>query len=412
MARKPRGQGRPPGAPAAPQHSQPPRPQGGGGWGPLRDAVRRDIEQASAALAFAAALHERLESQRRLFADFPRVMEQLRSGALERVATALGRLFEGKEQFDLTRFLRDLPLALGQLAAAEVARKGVPREPSSPDLAQVAAAERGPAADQSPAAATPAAGTTPEERDTPAPQTPGTDAVSEPAGLHPAPAGEVASTATDAPAASATPPATSRPASALPGTEGSTPASALSVDAAGTGAPGSGAAPSPVPNGKAEAGNGGGPPEPPSPRLELRSRLLAAAPQLGRAVVTYRRTAATVRRAASPRRAPGPWRSDREVLEEARLAIDFARQLFDAYAEAWADQPTQPGSAESMSAETDRFLAWTQLARYMEVAAPRSQPPPAAAEKKLDEGADKQPVTQGSAGAGAPPAEAEPAHGA
>src|ERR671934_1925015 len=130
MARKPRPQGRPSGGPGAPpQQSQPPRPQGGGTWAPLRDAVRRDIEQASAALAFAAALHERLESQRRLFADFPRVMEQLRSGALERVATALARLFEGKEQFDLTRFLRDLPLALAQLAAAEAARKEAPATP-------------------------------------------------------------------------------------------------------------------------------------------------------------------------------------------------------------------------------------------------------------------------------------------
>ena len=144
--------------------------------------------------------------------------------------------------------------------------------------------------------------------------------------------------------------------------------------------------------------------------LELRSRLLAAAPQLGKAVVTYRRTAATVRRAAAPRRAPGPWRSDREVLEEARLAVDFARQLFDAYAEAWADQPTQPGSGEAMSAETDRFLAWTQLARYMDVAAPRSQPPPH--EKGSEKPSDKQPVTQGSAGAGAPPAEAGTAPGA
>src|SRR2546421_8560229 len=159
MARKPRGQVRTPGGPGPQQHSQPPRPQGAGGgsWAPLRDSVRRDIEQATSALAFAAALHDRLESQRRLFADFPRVMEQLRSGALERVATALARLFEGKEQFDLTRFLRDLPLALGQLAAAEVARKGVPRDPPSPDVAQVAAAERGSAADQPPAAA-PAAG--------------------------------------------------------------------------------------------------------------------------------------------------------------------------------------------------------------------------------------------------------------
>src|SRR6267378_159030 len=119
MARKQRGQVRTPGGPGPQQHSQPPRPQGGGSWGPLRDSVRRDIEQAAGALAFAAGLHDRLEAQRRLFADFPRVMEQLRSGALERVATALARLVEGKEQFDLTRFLRDLPLALGHLAAAE-----------------------------------------------------------------------------------------------------------------------------------------------------------------------------------------------------------------------------------------------------------------------------------------------------
>ena len=140
MARKPRGQVRTPGGPGPQQHSQPPRPQGGGGgsWAPLRDSVRRDIEQATSALAFAAALHDRLESQRRLFADFPRVMEQLRSGALERVATALGRLFEGKEQFELTRFLRDLPLALGQLAAAEAARKGPPRE-SAPSAAAATA---------------------------------------------------------------------------------------------------------------------------------------------------------------------------------------------------------------------------------------------------------------------------------
>src|SRR5438128_5609097 len=145
MARKPRGQVRTPGGPGPQQHSQPPRPQGAGGgsWAPLRDSVRRDIEQATSALAFAAALHDRLESQRRLFADFPRVMEQLRSGALERVATALGRLFEGKEQFELTRFLRDLPLALGQLAAAEAARKGPPRE-SAP-------AEAGATADATPA---------------------------------------------------------------------------------------------------------------------------------------------------------------------------------------------------------------------------------------------------------------------
>ena len=83
MARKPRGQVRTPGGPGPQQHSQPPRPQGAGGgsWAPLRDSVRRDIEQATSALAFAAALHDRLESQRRLFADFPRVMEQLSNEA-------------------------------------------------------------------------------------------------------------------------------------------------------------------------------------------------------------------------------------------------------------------------------------------------------------------------------------------
>jgi hypothetical protein len=100
------------------------------------------------------------------------------------------------------------------------------------------------------------------------------------------------------------------------------------------------------------------------------------------------------------------------VLEEARQAVDFARQLFDAYAEAWADQPTQPGGGEAMSAETDRFLAWTQLARYMDVAAPRSQPPPPAEKAAPDKPADKPPVSQGSAGAGAPPPEGETAHGA
>src|SRR5215470_7600179 len=132
MPKKPRGQVRTQVGPGPGPHSQPPRQLGGGSWPPLRDAVRRDIEQAANALGFAAALHERLESQRRLFADFPRIMEQLRSGALERVATALARLFEGKEQFDLTRFLRDLPLALAQLAAAEVARKGTPSSPPPP----------------------------------------------------------------------------------------------------------------------------------------------------------------------------------------------------------------------------------------------------------------------------------------
>ena len=96
--------------------------------------------------------------------------------------------------------------------------------------------------------------------------------------------------------------------------------------------------------------------------------MLAAVPQLAKAVLTYRRTAATVRRAAAPRRSPGPWRSDREVLEEAQRAVEFAQQMFDAYAEAWADQPVQPGIAATMSAEADRFLAWTQLSRYVDLA--------------------------------------------
>src|SRR5258706_161227 len=279
MARKPRGQVRTPGGPGPQQHSQPLRPQGGGGasWAPLRDSVRRDIEQASSALAFAAALHDRLEAQRRLFADFPRVMEQLRSGALERVATSLARLFEGKDQFDLTRFLRDLPLALAQLAAAEAARKGPP-QPSAPA--------------QSPAIAG-------EGEGGPTAETTG--------GAEAAPAVQSSAAAAATPERAATPEATSPP-------EGTSPPEVTST-------------------------------------AQARS----------------------------------------------------ARQLFDAYAGAGADQPTQPGSAEMMSAETARFLAWTQLVRYMDLAAPRPQPPP-----PVEKPADKQPATQGSAGAGAgvPPTEA------
>ena len=81
MAKRQRGKGRPqqPGQPSAP-----PRPQaGGGGWAPLRDSVRRDVEQAVSALAFAERLFHKLDTQRRLFHDFPRVMEQMRSGAWE-----------------------------------------------------------------------------------------------------------------------------------------------------------------------------------------------------------------------------------------------------------------------------------------------------------------------------------------
>jgi len=85
---------------------------GGGGWAPLRDSIRRDVEQAVSALAFAERLHQKLDTQRRAFLDFPRVMEQLRSGAVERLTASLSRLYEGGQGFDLQRFLRDLPLAL------------------------------------------------------------------------------------------------------------------------------------------------------------------------------------------------------------------------------------------------------------------------------------------------------------
>jgi hypothetical protein len=105
-----------------------------------------------------------------------------------------------------------------------------------------------------------------------------------------------------------------------------------------------------------------------SPRLELRAKLLAAAPQLAKAATSYRRNVATLKRAALPRRSPGPWRADREVLEEARRAVDFVQKLYDAYADAWADQPLTPNLHEQTTAELDRFLAWTQLDRYVELA--------------------------------------------
>jgi hypothetical protein len=111
--------------------------------------------------------------------------------------------------------------------------------------------------------------------------------------------------------------------------------------------------------------------------------LLTAAPQLAKAATAYRRNVATVRRACSPRRGPGPWRSDREVLEEARRAVEFVQKMYDAYAEAWADQPLEKNLGEATAAEIDRWLAWTQLDRYAEMAsappAPKkSAPPPAA----------------------------------
>ena len=106
-----------------------------------------------------------------------------------------------------------------------------------------------------------------------------------------------------------------------------------------------------------------------SPRLELRAKLLAAAPNLAKAAQSYRRNVATLRRAALPRRSPGPWRADREVLEEASRAVEFVQKLHDAYAEAWADQPLEKNYGESVAAEVDRWLAWTQLDRYAELAA-------------------------------------------
>jgi hypothetical protein len=283
--------------------TQPQRPQGGGagasagaggGWTPLRDSIRRDVEQAVAALAFAERLHQKMETQRRAFLDFPRVMEQLRGGAFERLTNALSRLYEGGQGFDLLRFLRDLPLALAQLAATDKNRTQPP----------------------------------PPQADASAPSTP----------AEPAPASP--------------PPAEAAPASA-----------------AAESAPATEAAPSsPEPSNANANPNPEPQTSPVSPRLELRSKLLTAAPNLAKAAQTYRRNVATLRRASLPRRSPGPWRADREVLEEARRAVEFVQKLYDAYAEAWADQPLTRNLADQTAAELDRFLAWTQLDRYVELA--------------------------------------------
>ena len=252
----------------------------GGGWAPLRDSIRRDVEQAVSALAFAERLHQKLDTQRRAFLDFPRVMEQLRSGAVERLTASLSRLYEGGQGFDLQRFLRDLPLALGHLAVADKNRSRPP--PADPQATAAAAA----------------------------------------------------ATPTPPPAEQATPPETA------PVAEPEAPPVAASAE----------------------------PAAPVSPRLELRAKLLAAAPNLAKAAQTYRRNVATLRRAAAPRRSPGPWRADREVLEEARRAVEFVQKLYDAYADAWADQPLTKDLGDQTAAELDRFLAWTQLDRYVELA--------------------------------------------
>jgi hypothetical protein len=283
------------------------------------------VEQAISALAFAERLHQKMDTQRRAFLDFPRVMEQLRSGALERLAASLSRLYEGGQGFDLQRFLRDLPLALAQLAAADKNKSQPPPE----------------------AAAAP----TPEPVPHPTPE--------------PVPSAAPVPEPEPAPVAAEPSPAAPEPAAPL------------------------------------------------SPRLELRAKLLTAAPNLTKAAQSYRRNVATLRRAALPRRSPGPWRADREVLEEASRAVEFVQKLYDAYAEAWADQPLTKDLGDQTAAELDRFLAWTQLDRYVELAvlastsAPRparpgqhivsapkeaaSQPPPVAEAPPGAAAADSQP---------------------
>ena|GEM_PF-1590133 len=326
----------------------------------MRDSVKRDIEQAAQALAFAERLHERLDTQRRLFLDFPRVMEQLRSGALERLTGPLARLFEGGQGVDLARFLRDLPLALSHLAQAEAqARKATvaaPPDGSAKVSGQASAAAQAGAHEEPDASAAPK-----KEPESPteaahlseaaAAELPVVDAKEESEG-GPAEAG----------ADSAEVVAPGEPAAAEPAPEPAAPAAAEPVpEPAAPAAAGS----------SAEAAHAAAPAEPAgpvSPRLELRSKLLIAAPQLAKAAQSYRRNVATVRRAATPRRSPGPWRSDREVLEESRRAIEFAQKLYDAYADAWADAPLTAGLMDAMSAEADRFLAWTQLNRYVELA--------------------------------------------
>jgi hypothetical protein len=312
VARKQRSKGKGPGGPQASGAPAQQRPQGGGsgggGWGPLRDSIRRDIEQAVAALAFAERLHQKLDTQRRVFLDFPRAMEQLRSGAIERVAVSLSRLYEGGQGFDLQRFLRDLPLALAQLAATDRS-KSIPPPASSPSVSEASGA---PAAEAATETATETAKANANSNANP---NANADATPNP-------------TATETETGTATPTATEAP------TAAASEAATQTV----------------------------------SPRLELRSKLLAAAPQLAKAAASYRRNVGTLKRAALPRRSPGPWRADREVLEEARRAVEFVQKLYDAYAEAWADQPLTPNLHEQTTDELDRFLAWTQLDRYVELA--------------------------------------------
>ena len=332
MAKRQRGKGNQAGSGAASQQ----RPQqggggGGSGWGPLRDAIRRDIEQAISALAFAERLHHKMDTQRRAFLDFPRAMEQLRSGALERVAVSLSRLYEGGQGFDLQRFIRDLPTALAHLAAADRSKSAPPPPEASAPAATSTTPSAPPGTETSPSAATP-------------------------------------------PSAETNP-------SAPPSPEAS-------------------------PKASTEAAS------PPSPRLELRAKLLAAAPNLAKAAQSYRRNVATLKRAALPRRSPGPWRADREVLEEAQRAVEFVQKLYDAYAEAWADQPLPPNLYEQTAAEVDRFLAWTQLDRYVELAVLAStnvpRPPKPGQHVISAPKEDQAAATQASEGAGGATAPEQP----
>jgi hypothetical protein len=319
----------------------------GPGWGPVRDSVRRDVELALTSLAFAERMHEDLDAQRRLFIDFPHVTEELRSGALERLAGALERLFEGgvHGSFDLPRFLRDLPLALGHLAAAEAAARRnalaaeVARTGASAKLAggaEAHAAEASQAAAPGEAPAPPAAATEPA-----------------PVAEQAAPAPELAEVA--GAVAEKDDAGEAEPQSIVTATAAAPPAGSQAAEPAAAPAQ---AEPTPAP----------AQPEPISPRVELRTRMLTAAPQLAKAAQAFRRNAATVRRSTAPRRQPGPWRSDKEVLEQARRAVEFAARAYDTYAEAWADAPLPRNLSAQAAAEADRFLAWTQLARYTEVA--------------------------------------------
>ena len=374
----------------APQGSRPPHPRPGSGpqqnkgpgWLQLRDSVRRDLEVSLQSLSFLERFGEGLDSQRRLFVDFPRITEELRTGAMERLASSLERLYEGGQgTLDLTRFLRDLPLALGHLASAELAARRQQQQqaaakaaPAAHGTESTAAAPGAVAGDSSPAAEGshdasveaavdaaaegPAQGSieasAPEASDSIARETAESDAGNESA----APAAEAAA---QKPAEAADEPAQSEP--------------------------------------KQEAV---------SPRVELRTRLLAAAPMLSKAAQAFRRNTATVRRAAGPRRAIGPWRSDREVLDQARRAIEFANKIYDAYAEAWADAPLAKNAGPEVAAEMDRFLAWTQLSRYGEVARAQSPSQPNARQHEAAPGVMSEKAT----GSMPPPAHEPPGEAA